>query len=267
MQPWNTRTINKHAFPFGQGTLPLADEKMTSLPSHQDVASIAGNVLRRQSNIHFGKMRMWMPLVPRSFPPKDCLGDLQALKRRFSRSHVRLLVLVVTKSRTCKRLMRRFNAWNRWGIASNSSVEFTWDTLADLTLQPASWTTNYMHCKNASPGIWQSRATARMKTRFSLAWQAHGMLESFVRGFEWAEFLSRCLFCVLGEVKAMQWVGPEYSKHEDNWDWFNGFKSAVFARVGFLPSSFTRGQEALLAPLHGLFYQAISGKCASRSGG
>ena len=75
---------------------------MTSLPSHQDVASIAGNVLRRQSNIHFGKMRMWMPLVPRSFPPKDCLGDLQALKRRFSRSHVRLLVLVVTKSGTCK---------------------------------------------------------------------------------------------------------------------------------------------------------------------
>ena len=41
-------------------------------------------------------------------------------------------------------------------------------------------------------------------------------------------------FYVLGEVKAMQWVGPEYSKHEDNWD-----STAVFARVGFLPSSFS----------------------------
>ena len=29
---------------------------------------------------------------------------------------------------------------------------------------------------------------------------------------------SRCLFFVMGEVEAMQWVGPEYSKHEENWD-------------------------------------------------
>ena len=85
-------------------------------------------------------------------------------------------------------------------MASNSSVEFTWDTLADLTLQAASWTTNYMHCKNASPGIWQSRATARTKTRFSLAWQANGMLESFVSGFEWAKS-SRVVFLCFGRSK------------------------------------------------------------------
>ena len=75
-----------------------------------------------------------------------------------------------------------------------------------------------MHCKNASPGIWHSRATARMQTMFSLAWQANGMLESFVSGFQWAEGSLVVFFFVLGEVKAMQWVGPEYSKHEENWD-------------------------------------------------
>ena len=63
------------------------------------------------------------------------------------------------------------------------------ETLAILTLESASWTTwpQDMHCTNASPGIWQSRATARMNTRFSLAWQANGMLKSFVSYFEWAE--------------------------------------------------------------------------------
>ena len=53
---------------------------------------------------------------------------------------------------------------------------------------------------------------------FSLAWQANGMLESFVSGFQWAEGSLVVFFFVLGEVKAMQWVGPEYSKHEENWD-------------------------------------------------
>jgi len=74
MQPWNTQTINKHTFPFGQGTLPLADEKMTSLPRSLATALLAMSCVE-QSNIHFdfGKMRMWMPLVARSFPQRTVL--------------------------------------------------------------------------------------------------------------------------------------------------------------------------------------------------
>ena len=144
-------------------------------------------------------------------------------------------------------------------MASNSSVEFTWDTLADLTLQAASWTTNYMHCKNASPGIWQSRATARTKTRFSLAWQANGMLESFVSGFEWAKS-SRVVFLCFGRSKgnAVGWPRILEARRQLG---FNGLKSAVFARVGFLPSSFRLRQKALLAPLHGLFHLALQVIC------
>ena len=133
---------------------------------------VAGNVLRRtiqhtclQNADVDATSSMWLSA-------KDCPGDLLApvIAHAIRQSVVSMLA-------------------KRRGIASNSSVSFTWDTLASLTLESASWTTwpQDMHCMNASPGIWQSRATARMNTRFSLAWQANGMLKSFVSYFEWAE--------------------------------------------------------------------------------
>ena len=68
-------------FPFGQGTLPFADEKITSLPRSLAIALLATSCVA-QSNIHFdfGKMRMWMPLVARSFPQRTVLVIYQHQK-------------------------------------------------------------------------------------------------------------------------------------------------------------------------------------------
>ena len=94
---------------------------------------------------------------------------------------------------------------------------------------------------------------------FSLAWQANGMLESFVSGFQWAEGSLVVFFC-FGRSKGNAVGWPRILEAGRKLG-FNGFKSAVFARVGFVPSSLSRRQEALLAPLHGLFYLALQVIC------
>ena len=91
MQTWNTQTFNKHTFPAGEGTLPLADEKMISLPKSLATALLARSCVA-QSNIHFCKMPMWMPLVACGFPQRPVLviyqhqqSHMRARKTSFQR--------------------------------------------------------------------------------------------------------------------------------------------------------------------------------------
>ena len=113
-----------------------------------------------------------------------------------------------------------------------------------------------MHCKNASPGIWKSRATARNENEVFLGMAGKWDARIYCPRFEWAEFS----LVVFGRSKgnAVGWPRILEARRKLG---FNGFKSAVFARVGFLPSSFSSRQESLLAPLHGLFYLALQVIC------
>ena len=130
---------------------------------------VAGNVLHRTIQHTFLQnadvdaiSRMWLSA-------KDCPGDLLApvIAHAIRQSVVSMLAKGEESPATplCHSPETRWPVW-RWSRHHGPQD---------------------MHCTNASPGIWQSRAAARMKTRFSLAWQANGMLKSFVSYFEWAE--------------------------------------------------------------------------------
>ena len=241
MQPWNTQLFNKHTFPFGQGTLPLAVEKMTSLPRSLATELLATSCVA-QSNIHFCKMRMWMPLVARSFPQRTVLVIYQHQKSHMGATKTSFQRLDEVRNRQqllCAIHLRHVGPFGfAAGILNHKLYALQERKPRNLTKSSNGANENDVFL--GMTGKWDARI--------------------FCQRFSVSRRFSRCFFFCFGRSKGNAVGWPRILEAGRKLG-FNGFKSAVFARVGFVPSSLSRRQEALLAPLHGLFYLALQVIC------
>ena len=220
MQPWNTQLFNKHTFPFGQGTLPLAVEKMTSLPRSLATELLATSCIA-QSNIHFCKMRMWMPLVARSFPQRTVLVIYQHQKSHMGATKTSFQRLDEVRNRQqllCAIHLRHVGPFGFAASILNHKL-YALQERKPRNLTQSSNSANENDVFLGMTGKWDARI--------------------FCQRFSVSRRFSRCLFFCFGRSKgnAVGWPRILEARRKLG---FNGFKSAVFARVGFLPSSLSR---------------------------